>query len=79
MFLREKPQAAAAIPASAKKVEPTEISGTADGGFSYTANASGYRIFRGGVEVALGIGQACVETNAQRARQSLANRGVTPN
>jgi len=78
MFLREKPQtAAAALPTVAKKVEPAEISGTASNGFSYVATASGYRILRDGVEVALGLGTACVATNAQRAEQALVNRGVS--
>ena len=78
MFLREKPQAAATPAIITKKVAaPAEISGTASNGFSYVATAGGYRILRDGVEVALGIGTACVETNAQRAEQCLANRGVS--
>ncbi len=77
MFLRQAPTAAAAVPATPKKIHPTELSGAASNGFSYVATAGGYRILRDGVEVALGVGQACVETNAQRAIQALANRGVS--
>ena len=77
MFLRENPRATAPAVAITSKVHPTEIAGTASNGFSYVATAGGYRILRDGVEVALGIGTACVETNAQRAEQHLANRGVS--
>jgi hypothetical protein len=76
MFTHAKPTAA--VPVVAKKVHPTEIRGDAAHGYGYVATASGYQLFRDGVEVGIGVGQACVETNAQRARQALANRGIIP-
>lgn len=78
MFPRSSPTPAApAVAVVEKKVSPTEITGAASNGFTFVATASGYRILRDGVEVAVGVGQACVETNAQRAAQFLANRGVS--
>jgi len=78
MFLHAKPQAAA-VPPVVQAPRPTELSGEVSHGFSYVATATGYSILRDGAQVAIGLGNACVETNAQRARQALANRGVTPN
>jgi hypothetical protein len=74
MLTNEKPRVVAAPVEQKPRID--ELRGEATNGFGYVATSRGYTIYRNGIEVGVGVGTACVETNAQRAAQALTNRGV---